>query len=198
MNILPICAISLALAANASTPTSAFRSLVRDYHMLFLEMKPSYGTWSGLFRFNGTLENYEPAVRATRIHRLEDLQVRCDRINAKALSVRDSHDLAMIRSGIAEQRFYLEELRLWERDPGLYLSAISNAITELIDQEALPLQVRMRHILQCERRIPALLKSAQANLKTPPRELTELAIESLPDLVTCLEKDVPNPLVQQA
>lgn len=178
--------------AQAASPTTAFQLLVRDYHRLFLEMKPAYGTWVGIHRFDGTLENHEPSKRKARQQRLRALQVRCDQIDARCLPMRDRHDLEIIRSGLSEQRFLLEELRTWERDPGQYLNAISEAINELVAQEALPASTRLRRILQCEQKIPALLLSARTNLKAPPRQLTELALESLPDLVTSLEKDVPK------
>lgn len=176
----------------AAPPTPAFESLVRDFHLLLLESKPWYSTWAGIHRFDGTLESYEPGVRTARINRLRDLQKRGDRIDSKKLSMWDRHDLEVIRAGLAEQRFYLEELRNWERDPGLYLNAISSAITELVTKDQLPASVRLRRVLQCEQKIPALLSSARTNLNSTSRELTEIAIESLPDLVTSLNRDVPK------
>jgi len=160
--------------------------------MLLLELKPWYGTWVGIHRFDGTLENYEPGVRTARINRLRELQKCGDQIDPKKLSLRDRHDLKVVRAGIAEQRFYLEELRNWERDPGLYLNAISSAITELVTKEGLSNTVRLRRVLQCEQKIPALLSSARTNLNSASRELTELAIGSLPGLVSSLQHDVPK------
>jgi hypothetical protein len=54
-----------------------------------------------------------------------------------------------------------------------------------------PLEARLRSLIAREKKMPAALAAARANLKNPPRIYTEIAIEQLPGNIGFFEKDVP-------
>jgi len=55
-----------------------------------------------------------------------------------------------------------------------------------------PPEVRLRSVIARERQFPQTLQAAHANLKTPPRIFTEIALAQLPGLLSFFGQDLPG------
>lgn len=192
--VIPICA-QVQVVKPISAPKQVasqlrLQALVEDYYHLWLEMNPAWGTWSGVHRYDGLLVDFAHEVRAARVLRMKALLARCERIDVSRLSLPERLDLDLVRNGLLELRLDMEEIRDWERNPVLYVSAASEGVSRLISRDFAPAEVRLRLVLKRQRQFPGLLRSARTNLKNPPRIFTEMAIESIPELVAFFEHDV--------
>jgi len=54
-----------------------------------------------------------------------------------------------------------------------------------------PPEVRLRSLIERERKMPQVLAAARVNLKNPPKIYTEIAIQQAPGIISFFEKDVP-------
>ncbi len=193
-------ALSLSIQSNlgAASPASReskasmqLQGVAKSYAQIFLESMPEMATWFGLHHYDDRLADFSTKTRTERLSRIQDLLSRCDKLDTNCLSINDRHDLDLIRHGLLSQRLDIEEIRQWERDPGIYLGTISDGITNLVIRDFAPEEVRLKRVIQRLEKVSRLLSDARRNLKAPPRVLTEMAQDSIPDLIGLLERDTP-------
>lgn len=171
--------------------SSQLKALAKDYAQLFLGSTPDLATWFGFHEFDDRLADFSIRARTARLKRIRLLLSKCDGLDATDLSMGDRHDLDLIRHALLSQRLDIEEIRQWERDPGIYLGTISEGITNLVIRDFAPEEARLKRVIQRLERVSPLLRDARRNLKAPPRVLTEMALDSIPDLIDLLERDTP-------
>jgi uncharacterized protein (DUF885 family) len=100
-------------------------------------------------------------------------------------------DRELLLANIRSTLLGLESIRMWEKNPDLYSSGLSNAAFVIMSRAFAPAEVRLRALVAREKRMPGMLREARVNLRNPPRIYTEVAIEQLPGIVTFFRKDVP-------
>jgi uncharacterized protein (DUF885 family) len=100
-------------------------------------------------------------------------------------------DRELLLGSIRSTLLGLESIRMWQKNPDLYSTALSNGAFVIMSRAFAPAEVRLRALVEREKRMPEMLRDARANLRNPPRIYTEVAIEQLPGIVTFFQKDVP-------
>lgn len=178
-------------ASREATASVQLQGLAKGYARVFLESMPEMATWFGLHQYDDRLADFSVKTRTERLSRIQKLLSQCDKLDTNCLSTMDRHDLDLIRHGLQSQRLDIEEIRQWERDPGIYLGTISDGITNLVIRDFAPEEARLKHVVQRLEKVSPLLSDAQKNLKAPPRVLTEMALDSIPDLIDLLARDTP-------
>lgn len=166
----------------ASPPTSAraagndFSRFVDDYFEAEFRAQPSAGTEAGLHQYDNQLEDLSRARIEARIAELKQLLVRLQAFDRAQLSFDDAIDAetldGQIRSGLQD----LETLRVWERNPMMYVRVPGNAVDDLIKRDFAPAPARLRSVIARLKATPAVYEAARANVQNPPREFTDLAI----------------------
>ncbi len=174
--------LALTLCATAPAQDALYDRFFDDCYFQF---RPSAGTAAGFHQYDDQLEDYARASVDTHVR---DLQ-RFERVFAR-LPVSGDRDLVLgeIRSELLD----LASIRGWEKDPNLYPGLASESIFSLMSRKFAPEPDRLRSVIAREKRIPALLGEARANLKNPPRVYTEVAIEQLPGIAGFFQNDVPK------
>ncbi|MGH9510263.1 MAG: DUF885 family protein, partial [Terriglobales bacterium] len=181
----------LAAAGTASpTPQDSLSRLVDEFIAAFFRANPTPATLAGVHDYDKMVEDYSPAGVKAQLRSLRDFERRFEQIVPNGQLETDDRELAL--SFIRSSLLRLEELRMWERNPGTYSSLATNTIFVIMSRNFAPAQARLRSVIARQRQIPRLLARAQATLKNPPRVYTETALRTLPGILSFFRDDVPG------
>ena len=183
---------SMASAAQGSGD-AALATLADEYldHYYF-PANPTAATIAGIHRYDGQLEDYSRARIAQNIRTLHAYEQRFEQVNASELSERSRGDRELLIASIRSSLLTLETIRPWQKDPDSYSSAITDSAFTIMEREFAPLDERLRRLIERERRMPAALRAAHANLRNPPEIYTRIAIEQLPGIISFFQSDLPS------
>jgi hypothetical protein len=150
--------------------------VVDDFFDAHFRFHPTEATAAGFHEYDPKLEDYSRAAVDAEIASLESFLPR----------IQDELVVSYIRAGLLD----LKTRRIWEINPDRYSSGLSNSAFVIMSRKYAPAAERLNSLIARERRMPAALEAARANLKNPPRVYTEIAIEQLPGIISFFEKDV--------
>ncbi|MCI0355756.1 MAG: DUF885 domain-containing protein [Acidobacteria bacterium] len=191
---VPLRVIRKEMLSGAPTPSSATQSslstLVDEFIAAFFHANPTPATLAGIHDYDALVEDYSPAGVRAQVRMLRDFERRFEQVTANGRLETDDRELAL--SFIRSSLLRLEELRMWERNPGTYSSLATNTIFVIMSRDFAPAEVRLRSVIARQRRIPRLLARAQTTLKNPPRIYTETALLTLPGILGFFRDDVPG------
>src|ERR1051326_1179332 len=167
--------------AGALTAQSLFDRFFDQYYFPF---NPSTATGTGIHTYDAQIEDYSKSGVAKQVAELKKWEAEF----AKA-PPDDDRDLVLnyIRATLLE----LETIRMWQKNPDSYSSGITSSAFVIMSRKFAPADARLKSLIERERRMPAILDAARANLANPPRIYTEIAIEQLPGSIGFFENDVP-------
>ena len=201
MKFIPFFAVLLvALVAQAQHHTSAnsanndkvFNSLADQYFdKYYFKFNPSQGTASGFHQYDSQLEDYSRASLDQQITTLKDFQKVFAKIDPQQLSVPTRVDHALVLNDINARLLSLENIRMWEKNPDLYSSGITNSIFVIMARTFAPPTERLKSVIAREKQVPTLFAAARQNLKNPPPIYVDVALEQIPGLIGFFQKDVP-------
>lgn len=152
---------------------------------------PTRATSLGLHQYDAQVEDLSRQTierETAALRTLVEKAAAFDLTNAPA-SVRGDRELFVSR--LRGTLLDLEQIRNWERNPDVYPGAASRAIFGLISRDFAPPEQRLRSVIARERLLPRYFENARANLKSPPRIYTEIALQQLPGIASFFQKDVP-------
>ncbi len=192
MRLLPLLLAPFLLAPFAhADPNADFRSLVDRFYALGLPFVPTQATILGLHQYDGKVEDWSDATRATEIRGLHYFMSKFDAFPADGLDQPTRGDLTMMRNTLRSQLLTLETIKPWQRNPDSYSSGITTAAFTLIEREFASPDERLRSMISREKQMPRVLDEARQNLQNPPQIYTEIAIEQLPGDVSFFQNDIP-------
>jgi uncharacterized protein (DUF885 family) len=169
-----------AVAANASNASNAeFAALVKEVREFTFRMQPTQATYFGNHDHDGELEDFSRAGVEREIAGLRQLRARAEGIAAASLCDSDQLDREQLIHGLDSRLLTLQVVRPWATNADTYGSGITNSAYILIKREFAPLEQRLRFVIARERKMPAALAEARANLEAPPRILTQIALEQI-------------------
>jgi uncharacterized protein (DUF885 family) len=168
------------------------RKLADDYFdQVYFHYAPSNGTLQGFHQYDAQLEDYSRAAIDRETADLERFEAKFAVIPAGQLDLTSQGDLQLLLGNIHSTLLSLNTIRLWEKDPDLYSSGISNSAFVLMERAFASTDERLRSLVAREKQMPAALDASHENLKNPPRIYTEIALEQLPDIISFFQSDVP-------
>ena len=198
LTVLPALAASailLCLSACSSAPSKPSGgeetvAAVADRYFEEVEFKysPTHGTRVGFHQYDTQFEDASRSAVEAHLAALKDYERRIEAVRPSASEAVDRELLlSEVRSGILE----LETVRSWEKDPDIYSGRIAHSAFVIMSRNFAPPDERLRSLVAREKQMPAALDAGRANLKNPPRQYTEIALEQLPGIVAFFERDVP-------
>src|SRR5260370_14302206 len=163
-------------AASAQSLTDRFFD---EYYFPF---NPTTATAAGIHKYDDKLEDYSKAGAAARVTALKKFEPEFVKLPAGA-----ERDLVLnyIRASLLE----LETIRMWEKNPDLYSSGISNSAFVIMSRTFAPPEVRLKALIARERTMPKVLADARANVKNPPKTYTTVALENPPGTACFFQTD---------
>lgn len=198
---LPVLLVALAACASGRAPTpqaaaasapSPFARFVDDYFAGRFAYSPSSGTRVGLHDYDAQLEDRSRKRIEARIAELKDQGARLGAIDKKTLSFDESIDADALAHAIDGELLSLETVRPWERNPMAYARLPGGAIDALMKRDFAPAAERLRSAIARLKQVPAVYAAAKANLDTPPREFTDVAIRMSKGAVHFFEASLPG------
>src|SRR5262249_19412591 len=117
-----------------------------------------------------------PPSTDARLASLKSFAARLQGLDRSKMSFDDRIDAEALQNAIATEILNLETIRPWENNPMFYSRLPGGAIDGLMKRDFAPAKDRLRSVIARMKQIPGVYAAAKANLKTPPKEFTDIAI----------------------
>ncbi|MGH8231219.1 MAG: DUF885 domain-containing protein, partial [Steroidobacteraceae bacterium] len=183
-------------AAADDSADSALMALADDYFdKYYFPTNPTAATTAGVHRFDDRLEDYSRSELQRQLQVLHRYERRFEAVNPGRLSERVRGDRELLLSNVRSTLLTLETIKPWQKDPGLYVDGITNAVYVIMQREFATAGERLALIIARERLMPSVLREARANLVNPPRIYTEIALEQLPGVLQFFQTELPAAFV---
>ena len=163
-----------------------------EYFNGLLAYRPTFGTLSGIHRYDEMLEDFHRGRIEARIEELRVQSARLAALREQILPAGEAIDAEILQQRIAAEIFELTEERPWETNPMIYMGQPGEAIDALIKRDFAPGRERIPAVVARMRGVPRLVDSMKANVRNPPREFTELALRMAEGSVTFFKETVPR------
>src|ERR1044071_4745540 len=86
----------------------------------------------------------------------------------------------------------LEQIKSFERNPGLYSDVLSSALLQRASFDYAPADSRLRHLIAKENLVPRLIDAARANVRNAPAVYVKVALESFKGTLGFIQDDLPK------
>ena len=168
--------MTLAPAAPAAASDAEFRrAFGEQFFDRYWELSPSAAVASGYYKYADRLIVPDQKARDTALAQIDRWLAELARIDPASLSSGVRADWAMLDNQLRGERWSLTELNSWQWDPSTY--NVADPFALLLTLDYAPLDERLRAFLTRLANVPAYYAAAKANVATPTREHTQLAIE---------------------
>jgi uncharacterized protein (DUF885 family) len=174
-------ATGLAIGPTGPSAHSELDTLARQACRTLWDFHPVDATRSGFHEFDGRLGDYAPARVAGLKLRLNGYLQQLDRLDTLRLSPDDRIDRVLLISNLKMELFWLERIRLLERDPHYYSDECVGGVYYVLLRDFAPLPVRALRAAERLADVPRFIKQARANVKDPPRLYAQAAVDELQD-----------------
>ncbi|HET9480221.1 MAG TPA: DUF885 family protein, partial [Candidatus Polarisedimenticolia bacterium] len=172
----------------AQTPDDDFDSAVDAFFERFFDFYPTLAAGAGLHEYDPRLGPRDAAAIRAWLADLEAFERRFSAMDPASLGEDQRLDRELILREIRGERFWLEEVGTWRKDPRFYAGQWDLTLLLLLDYA--PLEERMRAIVSRLEQFPALVEAARVNVENPPRPFVETALITYGGWPRFLESDL--------
>jgi uncharacterized protein (DUF885 family) len=168
---------------SAAPPSnSKFNNLVDDFVFSTLALSPTNATASGYHVHKGVslddlLDDFSPEGIATSRSMLQDFAARIEGSDAGSLDKEQQADIDIMRDAIGASRLELDEIQSYRHNPTVYVELVGNALYTPYVLHYAPVPERFKHIIERLKRVPELVRQAEANLMDSPQVWNSVARE---------------------
>jgi uncharacterized protein DUF885 len=138
---------------------------------------PLFADGIGVHAYDDALPDYSAAGLAARDAWLASWRTLFGAVDPFLLSRPVQADRVALLDTIDLETYENATIAPWHNDPDRYVEAIGTAVYALTGRTYAPAVVRYGHVAQRLAAVPALADAAIANLRRPPRVLTQFAID---------------------
>lgn len=175
----------------ALSADSAFRAQAKEFIEAELRLYPERATALGDHRYDDQLADLSPGRAVIVIRHAKQWLKKFGGDDPSALSPANEADREWLIAQADGELLRVEQLRDYEREPGLYLP--TSAINSLIKREFAPAEVRMRSVTARE---VAALKNLDAARRVldpalTPKVAVDIALQQIPATLGFFRNDVP-------
>ncbi|MGH7724809.1 MAG: DUF885 domain-containing protein [Candidatus Eiseniibacteriota bacterium] len=170
---------------------SRFDRIVDEYVLFHLRLDPVWATNVGLHDYDALLPETDSTAIVASIAKFEDFLARLEKLDTERLGRERRFDQALLTNRIRGRLLDLKTVETWKRDPGSYLSIVTESLDGLLEREYAPLADRTWNVIARLQKVPGVLRDARRNLRNPPRVHTEIAIEQAAEVVRFLSNQLP-------
>jgi uncharacterized protein (DUF885 family) len=154
-----------------------FTALSEEFVELFVKHHPVSATEAGIHDYDHAMPDDSPDGLKARAAWLRDLDQRLvASVPWEELPLEPRVDFALLRSRIAALRADLEEIKVPQRYPGLFLDRAFNAVHLLLARTFAPLDERKEAVVSRMMAIPDYLEGVKPNLQQVPPELLSASL----------------------
>ncbi|MEK7330778.1 MAG: DUF885 family protein, partial [Candidatus Eisenbacteria bacterium] len=189
--VLPLLLAVLVRPAAAVTMDDRLRALGDEFVARWLARAPHEATRLGVHGADGVLLPVSQTTLAEDLAWLRGFRIRLASIRIAELGRERAVDRDLLAGRVERQRLDLEVIRPFERDPGAYLPLVAGSIESVLERPVASPCQRLRLAARRLSRVPEVLRAARINLRNPPRELTEIAIDLYAGVLRFYREAVP-------
>jgi uncharacterized protein (DUF885 family) len=175
---------------SAAAAQGSFATFVDRYLDQFGHFHPSIAAGNGLHAHDAELEDFSAQSIAREIEWLHGARRELDGFVDKDLTADERVDRKILQGIVDGWLLDLETVRTWQRNPMVYVSAISDGLHDLIAMESAPADVRLHNVTSKLHALPGLIAAEKANVKAPPAVFVQRAIAMLGGLEDLLSHDL--------
>ena len=179
-------------ASAAAAQDARVAQLADEYLRGHYAFNPTAATAAGLHEFDAQLESRGAEAIAAEVRRLKSALAALARVRESALSAEARYDFLWLQSRARADLLELEEVRRWQRDPGLYAGLLAASFDHVLKRNYAPVGQRLDALLARSRSASRLLSEARANLQNPPRLHTEMGLARTAGAVEFFARSVPR------
>lgn len=155
-----------------------FTGLSEEFVELFMKHHPVAATDAGIHDYDHLMPDDSPEGLKARAVWLRDLEQRLvASVPWDELPIEPRVDYALLRSRISAMRADLEEIKVHQKSPALFLLRAFQGVHLLLSRQYAPLDERKEAVLARLMALPDYLEGAQANLKSAPPELLQIGLD---------------------
>jgi len=175
---------------------SKFKALVDEFLEGSYQASPVWATYVGEHKYDLLMDDYSIEAIRNDILRLRLFEDKMKSVDTLKLNSIHKVDYRILENQISDQLFHLEVLKPWENSPVMYSYLIGGSINSLISRDFAPLRDRLRSVSFRLKRLPVLVRQAEANLKNPPEIQTKTAIRQNQGNISLIKNDLAKLLDQ--
>lgn len=180
-------------AGQQNAEDAKFTKVFDNYFDAYWKFYPSQGTTAGFYKYNDRLEDFAESTIEKYLDGMDKVNAELvNKIARDKLSPEKQVDLDMLRDWIDLDMLRLERIVPQQLNPLIYNEIILNSVRGLLSKEFAPLDARVKSAAERAKALPAFLKLAKENLKTPPKEYTEAAIRQMRPILDYCREEVPK------
>lgn len=181
------------LSSQQNPEDAKFTKAMESYLDAYWKFFPTAATLAGYHKYNDKLEDLSES-------NIEDYLKTVDKVSAELvnkitrdkLSADTQTDYDLLRDVIELNLLRLEKIVPQQLNPLYYNEILLQSLRSLFVKEYAPLDARMKSAAERAKAIPGFIKTAKAELKTPPKEYTEEAIRKFPAILDFYRAELPK------
>lgn len=155
-----------------------FTGLSEEFVELFMKHHPVSATDAGIHDYDHLMPDDSPEGLKERAAWLRDLEQRLvASVPWDELPIEPRVDYALLRSRISAMRADLEEIKVHQKSPALYLMRAFQGVHLLLSRQYAPLDERKEAAVARLMALPDYLEGAQANLQIVPPALLQIGMD---------------------
>ncbi|MGA9725625.1 MAG: DUF885 domain-containing protein [Candidatus Binatus sp.] len=194
MKVAGAIALLISIASPAIAQTSAdqaFRAQVAQFVEAEMRLYPERATHLGDHRFDARVDDLSATGIDEVIGHAKKWIASFSADDPKSLSPANEADREWLMAHADGELLWTEQVRSYQRDPGMYLP--TSSINSLIKRDFAPAEARMRSVTAREVAALGNLDAARRNLKPPltPKVFVDIALQQMPATIAFFNKDVP-------
>jgi uncharacterized protein (DUF885 family) len=155
-----------------------FRQVAHEYYQWRDASYPVATSAAGEHRYDARLTDYSRSEFLRRRQHVTNLLAQVGTLATDGWNKDDRIDLVLFQAELAGADFFDRRLDPEASDPQLYVNECTNAIFTLLQKDYAPHQTRALAATARLEQIPALLRTARANLTQPVKLYASLAIQA--------------------
>ena len=169
-----------------------YSKLESDYFDEWFDFEPTLGTINGFHQYDPKLEDFSAARVATHVQKLQGMLDRAVALWTErvALPYDDLIDLEALESRIRADLLEWEKMGFRLQNPMTYSRIPGEGIDALLKRDFAPAPERLKSVTARLRAVPAVYAVGKANVKTPPKEWTDLALRMANGTLSFLQESV--------
>src|SRR2546430_13854313 len=151
---------------------------------------PSPATDLGIHLYDSVMDDASPQTIADETAELQSFRDRVAAIDPATLTPGRQLDREQLIHAMDAGILANTVIRTWAKDPDFYSGGVTRAAYVIMKRKFAPAVDRLRSLIAREKRMPAFLDQGRANLTTPVRIFTQIAIEQIDGNIRFFKNDV--------
>lgn len=151
-----------------------FDAITEEFFQVFFGFHPSEAAEAGLHEYDALTGRRDAGAIQEYVDALGALEARLETIDPATLSPDAALDRKLILRQVRGERFWLDEVGTFRKDPRFYASQMDLSLLLLLDYA--PLEDRMEAIVGRLEGFPDLVGAARENVVNPPAPFVETAL----------------------